>query len=64
MKLIEQQLKAVLGKAQFFLLCKALKKIQVSIDTDEQEFIIYRHNAEPLRIGFEDIEDFINNVGK
>ncbi|MBE3144110.1 MAG: hypothetical protein IMZ61_09340 [Planctomycetes bacterium] len=57
---LEQQIKAAVGLAAYWALMKIVKGIEIAIDGDDKQITIYRNGKEPVRIGFEQIERFIN----
>jgi len=57
---IEKQIKEVVGRAAYWALMKIVKGIEITIDGPDKQITIYRPGKEPARIGFEQIERFIN----
>ncbi|MBE3087680.1 MAG: hypothetical protein IMZ71_00965 [Chloroflexi bacterium] len=57
---IEKQIKEAIGIAAYWALMKIVKGIEIAIDGDDKQITIYRNGKEPVRIGFEQIERFIN----
>jgi len=57
---IEKQIKEVVGRAAYWALMKIVKGIEISIDGSDKRITIYRAGKVPMRIGFEEIERFIN----
>jgi hypothetical protein len=59
---VEALLLARLGKVQYWALRKALRALQIHLDADSGELVIYRGGTEPFSVSFESIEDFVNNI--
>jgi len=57
---LEQQIKAAVGRAAYWALMKIVKGVEISIDGPDKQITIYRPGKDPARIGFEQIERFIN----
>jgi len=57
---IEKQIKEVVGRAAYWALMKIVKGVEIAFDGPEKQITIYQGGKEPLRIGFEQIERFIN----
>lgn len=60
MAAIEEQIKETVGLAAYWALMKIVRDIEISFDADDKQITIYRAGKEPARIGFEQIERFIN----
>ncbi len=59
---VQALLQARLGKVQYWAFRKALRNLQIHLDADTGELVIYQGGKEPFPVSFESIEDFINNV--
>ena len=57
---LEQQIKAAVGLAAYWALMKIVKGIEITFDGPEKQITIYRAGKEPMRIGFDQVERFIN----
>ena len=58
---LKKQLKSALGTVGFFTLMKILRRIEIRIEPEDETLIIYHDGKEAIVIGFDVIEDFVNN---
>ena len=58
---LKKQLKSALGTVGFFALMKILRRIEIRIEPKDKTLIIYPDGHEEISVGFDDIEDFVNN---
>ena len=58
---IEKQIKGVVGLAAYWALMKIVRDIEISFDGPDKQITIYKDGKEPMIIGFDQIERFIND---
>ena len=60
MAAIEEQIKQTVGLVAYWALMKIVQDIEISFDGHDKQITIYKGDREPMRIGFDQIERFIN----